>query len=212
MPSARNPISRAGRCILTDWLCPQRWSATALLGHPVKNVMHLLASAYPRYQQPSDSSRVPELPPATEISSLRGKRRHPKSPVHQWPATVHSRSVGVHERKRIVHHPFAFRPPAPGQISAVSPLRESVPFRGRKRRRRGSIARRRGRPRAPRESNSRTRRWETGLGRRRNTGRGPHISTFPDEPSRGFLSRRPGSALYGSTKWPGWHFAVRYSG
>jgi hypothetical protein len=78
----------------------------------------------------------------------------------------------------------------PRQSRAVSPLRLSAPFRDTKPHRRESPAHPRAVPRVLRGSNSPTRRWGTGLDRRRNTGRGPRISTFRDEPSQGFLPRR----------------------
>lgn len=181
-PSARDSAGRAGRRMLTKMLRPERWSATTLLGRLFRNDMHLLPRPIP-LSATERQLHVSELPPGTEISSLWGERRHAKAAVYQWPTTVHSRSAAVHLGQRFVHLPFACHPAGPRR-RGVSPRRESAPSRGKKRRRRESLARLRAGHRAPEESNSRTRRWEKGQDRRRSTARGPRISTDPDEPSR----------------------------
>lgn len=129
------PIGRAGRRMLTKWLRPQRWWATTLLRRLVRNDMHLLPRPIPSSATERQPVCVPELPLGTEISSLCGELRHAKASVHQWPATVHSRSAGVHTGQRIVHFPFAFDGPrnrrcgqSSSRISAISG-QEATPSR-----------------------------------------------------------------------------------
>jgi hypothetical protein len=161
--------------------------------------MHLLPRLISRYQQPSDSSRVPELSPGTEISSLRGKHGHPKATCSSMASHCSFPVGGSSSKAPICSCAVCFSARRGSAPYRVSPLRESTPFRGRTRHRRGWIARPRAGPHAPRELNNPNRRWGRGLGRRRSTGRGLHTSTVPDEPSRGFLPRRPGQAVSGFT-------------
>jgi len=158
------------------------------LGHLTRNDMHLLPQLTPAVSNRATARLLAELPLANEISWSHRTRRPQKPTVHSRPNTVHSRPGTVHPRPLSVHPEFIY--------CAVSPLRLSAPSPGRRPHRRESAAHPRASPRALRGSNSPSRRLGTDLDRRRNTGRGPRISTFRDEPSLGFLPRR----LHGISK------------